>query len=260
MVALEKMVNAGPIGVLTGVTCILWGTDTQTLVNVLRVAEAADGVAAAVGATAMNRSTGNRSPLPPPSGRSGAGAGGPAASFKAINKSPGQYEFTPSASGRTEVAEGWVTNQAAPINKDVHRAVTQGLNGYHAGHLIPARFNGPSVANNLVPMPEVTNVSYVKSVENAVARHTAQGPVYLKVTVTYGSNSRVPSTVKHEFFRRTAAGKMEKIAGGDVITNVGDVPSAPMGQATDPYTGKKVAPKDFLDPQNTKGVGPAGPH
>jgi hypothetical protein len=229
------------------------GNDYDTAMAKARVVQGTFDAAAAVAVAVKGSGPLYRGPLV------GGGSGG-LPSFPAVNKPPGQFEFTQNAGGRTAVAEGWLSNQAAPHDSTVQAEVTQGLTGYHAGHLIPARFGGPATRNNLVPMPELVNTSYVKSVENAVARYQAQGPVYLKVTVEYNGTGPVPSTVRHEFFRRSPAGQLEKIPGGDVTTTVDVIPSKPMGGATDPYTGRRIAPKDFLDPQNARGLGPNGSH
>jgi hypothetical protein len=168
--------------------------------------------------------------------------------LKAVEKPPGDYVFTQDGAGRPLEAEGWLIKRQAGVRVDdkaVHAEVTRGLDGYHAGHLIPDTFQGPSAAKNLVPMPETTNLSYVKGIENAVGRHLQEGPVYLKVTVQYAGPGKVPSMVRHRFYRMGPQG-MEMVAGGDISTNLGITPSVPMG--------KVVPPKDFLSPDPTKGV------
>jgi hypothetical protein len=187
-----------------------------------------------------------------------------AQSFKAIANAPGKVHFTAhaagSAAGKTRVVEGWLGHVPTNTNSAVHSAVTQGLTDYHAGHLFPARNGGESVFDNLVPMHKTHNLSYVKAVENAVNRHLQNGPAYLKVTVEYGSDPRMPSTITHEFFRKNAAGQMEKIAGGDIITNLEHIPSKSMGKIRDPYTNGPIKPKEWLDPDSKKGLGPHGGH
>jgi hypothetical protein len=182
-----------------------------------------------------------------------------ASPFKAINHKPGHDTFTSNTYGQTIIAEGWLTNHLAPRHPTDQNAVAGDLPGYHAGHLIPARFGGPGDKRNLVPMPEVINTSYVKSVENAIARHTVHGLVYLKVSVVYRGNHAIPSWVKHECFRRSPSGQLQKIAGGECITSVPDIPSKPMGGMTDPYSGRNLTPKEFPDPKGTRGRGPHGP-
>jgi hypothetical protein len=173
--------------------------------------------------------------------------------LKGVSKPPGTYTFQADLQGRPIEAEGWLLRTEAPIDSRVHAEVTQGLDGYHAGHLIPRQFNGPSSKQNLVPTPGVTNVSYIKAVENLVNRHLAEGPVYLKVSVRYTGPGKVPSTVQHKLYRLGESG-MEQIPGGDITTNLGMKPSVPLGGVIDPKTGKPIPPKDFLSPDSKKGV------
>ena len=165
--------------------------------------------------------------------------------LKAVGREPGDYVFAEDSLGRPTEAEGWLVKTKGGRDPKAQAAVTDGLTGYHGGHLIPDTFGGPGTARNLVPMPEVTNLSYVKAVENAVGRHLEEGPVYLKVNVEYSGVGKVPSTVRHRFYRIGPDG-MEMIPGGDVTTNLGITPSARMGAVT--------TPKDFLSPDPTKGV------
>jgi hypothetical protein len=178
---------------------------------------------------------------------------------RALGKGPGQFEFSLDQLGRTIVAEGWLSDHAAPRDASAQSLVAAHLPGYHAGHLIPARFGGPGCRQNLVPVPAVINVSYVKAVENAIARHRADGPVYLRVAVEYSGQDPVPRQVVHEFFRRRRGG-LERIPGGEVLTAVKHVPAQAMGSMRDPYTGRRISPKDFLDPSNTRGLGAHGAH
>jgi hypothetical protein len=173
--------------------------------------------------------------------------------LKGVSKPPGTYSYVTDVQGRPLEAEGWLLRAEAPLDGRVHTEITKGLDGYHAGHLIPRQFNGPSSKQNLVPTPGVTNVSYIKAVENLVNRYLADGPVYLKVTVRYSGPGKVPSTVQHKLYR-LGDGGMEQIPGGDITTNLGMKPSGPMGAMIDPRTGKPIQPKDFLSPDPTKGV------
>lgn len=179
--------------------------------------------------------------------------------LKAIGKGPGQFDFTHDALGRTIAAEGWLSGQAAERDAAAQEAVSGDRNGYHAGHLIPARFGGPGSLENLVPIPAVMNLSYVKAVENALARHLADGAVYLRVSVRYPGRDPVPQLLIHEFYRHGRNG-IEEIPGSEVATAVGHVPSAAMGTMRDPYTGRLISPKEFLNPTSTKGLGPHGAH
>lgn len=178
---------------------------------------------------------------------------------RALGKGPGQFEFTRDQLGRTVVGEGWLSEHAAPRDSGAQTAVAEHHPGHHAGHLIPARFGGPGTRQNLVPMPAVINVSYVKAVENAIARHQGGGPVYLRVAVEYSGPDPVPQQVVHEFFRRSSEG-LERIPGGEVLTVVKHIPTQAMGSMRDPYTGRRISPKDFLDPSNTGGLGSHGAH
>ena len=108
-------------------------------------------------------------------------------------------------------------------------------------------------------MPARVNTSYVKSVENEIGRCLATGPVYLRVTVDYGGAGPVPASVTHEFFHETPAG-LRQYPNGFIITTVDAAPSVPMGGVTDPHTGGKIAPKDWLDPRSRTGQGPSGPN
>ena len=173
---------------------------------------------------------------------------------------PGTFTFAADASGRPLSAEGWLVTVAAGRDMAAQRGVSGHMRGYHAGHLIPARFGGPGTAANLVPMPDVMNTSYVKAVENAIARHLRFGPVYLRVTVDYHGAGPVPAGVRHELFTRNGKGALAPIPGGDVSTSVGIRPLSPMSRMIDPYTGRFVSPKDFLDPRSTKGSGGGIPH
>jgi hypothetical protein len=167
--------------------------------------------------------------------------------LKGVEKPPGEYLFNKDPAGRPLEAEGWLMKREGVRvdDKAVHAEVTRSLEGYHAGHLIPDTFKGPSSPENLVPMPETTNLSYVKAIENAIGRHLHEGPVYLKVTVDYVGPGKAPSMVQHRFYRMGPKG-MEMLPGGYITTNLGITPSVPMG--------KVVAPKDFLSPDPTKGV------
>ncbi len=184
----------------------------------------------------------------------------PVARLKAENLTPGQFVFTADPHGRPRTAEGWLGRQPAPRQQAAQDRVAGGLAGYHAGHLIPARFGGPGDERNLVPMPDVINVSYVKAVENAISRYLSQGTLYLHVSVEYRVPGPLPALVTHTLFRRSAGGRVEPIPGGRVITNVAAAPSSPMGSARDPYTGKALPPKEFLDPKSNRGLGPHGAH
>ena len=183
-----------------------------------------------------------------------------ASPFKAIKHKPRQYTFTSNAYGQTIIAEGWLTNQMAPRHPTVQDAVAGHLPGFHAGRVIPAGFGGPGYRRNLVPMPDIINISYIKSVEHAIARHTVHGPLYLKGGVEYRGNHAIPSRVKHECFRRAPSGQLEKIPGGEVLASVPNIPPKRMGRMTDPYSGRHIRPKEFLDPKNTSGAGPHGAH
>ncbi len=180
--------------------------------------------------------------------------------FKAAHKAPGQFVFTPDALGRPMSAEGWLSAHPAPRNQADQSAVSRHMPGYHAGHLIPAQFGGPGDRKNLVPIPGIQNTSYVKAVENRLALLLKQGPVYVIVSVKYGGGGFVPATIQHEAFRRGPSGRLEMIPGGDVTTNVASTPSAPMSHMVDPYTGRRISPKEFLDPNSTRGLGPHGLH
>jgi hypothetical protein len=179
--------------------------------------------------------------------------------LKAVDSAHGHFEFTSDARGRTIAAEGWLSNQAAVRDPAAQSSVSNGLTGFHAGHLIPARFGGPGGLKNLVPIPALINVSYVKAVENAIARHLSNGPVYLRVLVRYGGADPVPQLLTHEFYRQGRSG-IEPIPGGEVTTFVPHVPSAPMGSIRDPYTGRLISPREWLNPESTKGIGPHGAH
>jgi hypothetical protein len=179
--------------------------------------------------------------------------------FRSIGKGPGQFEFLPDALGRTIVAEGWLSEHAAARDAGAQASVSGDRPGYHAGHLIPARFGGPGSLENLVPIPAVMNVSYVKAVENAIARHLSDGPVYLRVSVQYAGRDPVPQLLVHEFFRPGRNG-IERIPGGEVMTAVNHIPSIAMGRVRDPYTGRLISPREFLDPESTQGIGPHGAH
>ena len=174
----------------------------------------------------------------------------PVPDSKAAAARPGTFTFTADAAGRPLAAEGWLVPLAAARDASAQHGVSGNMPGYHAGHLIPARFGGPGSAVNLVPMPDVMNTSYVKAVENAIARHLRFGPVFLRVTVDYRGAGPVPTTVHHELFTRGGAGALVAIPGGHVSTSVDIRPIAPMGRAIDPYTGRLVAPKEFLDPNS----------
>lgn len=179
--------------------------------------------------------------------------------LKAVARTRGRFEFTTDAFGRTTIAEGWLSEHPAARDSGAQASVSGDRPGYHAGHLIPARFGGPGSRENLVPIPAVMNVSYVKAVENAIARHLADGSVYLRVTVRYIGRDPVPELLTHEFYRRGRNG-IEEIPGSGVLTAVGHIPSIAMGSVRDPYTGRVIPPKEWMDPNSTKGLGPHGAH
>ena len=174
--------------------------------------------------------------------------------------SPGNFEFTADDSGRPLSAEGWLVTERAARNHAAQKAVSAGLAGYDAGHLIPARFGGPGTAKNLVPMPAVVNRSYVSAIENAIARHAAFGPVFLRVTVSYSGEGRVPQSMRHELLTCRSSDTPSPVPGGDIYTNVEFIPFQAMGKLKDPYTGQSIAPKEFHDISSTKGLGPFGHH
>jgi hypothetical protein len=162
-----------------------------------------------------------------------------------MDNAAGEYLFDADAQGRPIIAEGWVIKRDGVRNPAVNREVTRGLRRFHAGHLIPNTFNGPSIRDNLVPMPEVMNLSYVKAVENMVGRHLQNGPVYLKVGVEYSGDSKVPDVIRHRIYRLGEQG-MEMLPAGDITTNLGAMPSTAMGKVT--------LPRDFLSADPAKGV------
>lgn len=173
---------------------------------------------------------------------------------------PGGFRFDADGRGRPVLAEGWLYTHAGARDGSAQHAVAGGLPDFHAGHLIPSRFGGPGDRRNLVPMSAVTNTSYIASIENAIARHLKSGPVYLRVTVEYRDTSRIPDFVTHSLFRADGRGGLTPIDGGCVVTAVGASPSAKMSAVRDPYTGRAIAPKEWLDPRSTKGLGPHGFH
>lgn len=179
--------------------------------------------------------------------------------LKAVARARGKFEFTTDAFGRIIAAEGWLSGHAAVRDAGAQASVSGDRPGFHAGHLIPARFGGPGGRENLVPIPALMNVSYVKAVENAIARHLSDGPVYLRVLVRYMGQDPVPQLLVHEFYRSGRNG-LELIPGGEVTTFVHHVPSAPMGSIRDPYTGRPISPKEWMDPKSSKGIGPHGAH
>lgn len=174
--------------------------------------------------------------------------------LKAVAKPAGEYQFTTDTQGRPILAEGWLLKATSADNPAAHAQVTQGLKDFHAGHLIPRIYNGPSSLQNLVPTSARMNTSYIKSVENMITRHATEGAVYLQVIVKYDGTSKIPSSVQHKLYK-LVNGKMEPIPGGDVTTNnLGNTPGVPMGQIIDQVTGKPIKPKDFLSTDPTKGV------
>ena len=180
--------------------------------------------------------------------------------FPTNGHTAGGFAFVQDSARRPLSAEGWIANEPAARDEAAQAAVSKGLSGYHAGHLIPARFGGPGHWRNLVPMPALVNLSYVAAVEGAIGRYLKSGPIYLRVTVEYSGDGPVPSHVRHELFRGDATAGLTRLPGGDVHTNVSHQPVYRMSQARDPYTGRRLRPKDFLDVTNTRGLGPAGPH
>ena len=170
------------------------------------------------------------------------------------------FRFATDNRGRPTSAEGWITTTPAKRDERAQSRVTQFVSGLNGSHLIPACFGGPGDAQNLVPMPERVNKSYVSAIEKSIGRHLKYGPVYLRVTVAYRGEGPVPSSVRHEFFRQAPGEGVGTIPGGDVITSVDIMPGAKMSDAIDLYTGRRLAPKDFLDVTNRRGLGPSGHH
>jgi hypothetical protein len=182
----------------------------------------------------------------------------PDSSFTAINKPAGEFDFT-NDGARPTGAEGWLVMRAAARDRQAQDRLPGKPAGFHAGHLIPARYGGPGDTRNLVPMPGVKNTSFVSAVENAVGRVLKFGDVYLRVTVEYTGAGKLPSTVRHEMFQRID-GIMRPVVGGNVVTNLADGSDARMSDAQDQYTGKQLAPKHFLDGNDRRGMSPAGLH
>ena len=162
--------------------------------------------------------------------------------------------------GRPVMIEAWLSATAAPRDTAAQARVAGHLAGFHAGHLIPARFGGPGDRRNLVPMPARINTSYVKAIENSLARHLASGPVFVRITVDYVGEAVVPSHITYALFRRSADGALLPLDGGSIVQAVGSEPSVPMGSIRDPYTGRIIPAREWLDVTSTRGLGPEGSH
>ena len=179
--------------------------------------------------------------------------------LKAIGNGPGDYHYNNDAKGRPLSAEGWLIRKKGGRIPGEQNKVTQGLKDYDGSHLIPDDFGGAGTVKNLVPMHKRHNRSYISAIEKQIGRYLAEfgdGNVYVKVTVRYSGDSKIPNAVTHKFFGRTEKGDIIDL--GEVFTNLQDIPSQPMGKILMP-DGTSLKPKDFQSPDPRKGVASGTP-
>ena len=106
------------------------------------------------------------------------------------------FAFETDAQGRDALASGWLS--LADAERDVKHNKLQaaignlGLGDDDGGHLIGARFGGPTQAFNLVPQNSNLNRSAWKKMENSWAAGVKAGqPVYVVVQPNYSGGSDV---------------------------------------------------------------------
>jgi len=106
------------------------------------------------------------------------------------------YEFTSDAQGRLSGARGSLYDQPGPRNATAAAdARALGNTGDHAGHMIAARFDGPSDLTNLVPQHAKLNQGAWKAMENEWARSLKAGDsVDVQITPNYTGSSTRPSS------------------------------------------------------------------
>ena len=159
---------------------------------------------------------------------------------------PGESVYYADSKGRPSGAEGWLRRQAAPRDEGAQRDVAGHLPGFDAAHLIPASLGGVGSHSNLVPMPAVLNRSYVRAVENMIARHLVHAEVFMRVEVSYIGEREIPTTILHQAFLLGAGGQLRPIPNGEVATSIHQTPGVAMGRV--------VRPRDFLSSDPFKGV------
>lgn len=128
---------------------------------------------------------------------------------------PGSMEMWLTRNFKKRTADELAESAAvsAPYNTDP-------ANRFNGGHLIAHRHGGPSVPENLVPVHQNTNVSYMAEVERHVDwLLAAHDDVYLRVRVNGYDRRGLPTSVNYEAFVPDANGRPRLVDEFAVMAN-----------------------------------------